>query len=62
MWVFWVKNEGWWVKLGGLGGIGKKKSKKNEEKWGKIAKNREKMRKTGTFLGKNEKKWEKNSV
>jgi hypothetical protein len=25
---FWVKNEGWWVGLGGLGKMGKKKSEK----------------------------------
>jgi len=30
--VFWVENEGWWVSLGGLGKIGKKKMEKNEEK------------------------------
>jgi len=29
---FWVKNEGWWVKLGGLGKISRRKMKKNEEK------------------------------
>ena len=32
---FWVKNEGWWVGLGGLGKIGRKKMEKNEEKWRK---------------------------
>ncbi len=44
--------------MGDLGGMGKKKSEKNEEKWGKNAKNREKLRKIGTFLGKKEKKWD----
>ncbi len=29
---FWIKNGGWWVKLGGLGKTGKKKMEKNEEK------------------------------
>jgi len=32
MWVFGVKNEGWWVGLGGLGEMGKKKMEKNGEK------------------------------
>ncbi len=47
------------VKLGGLGEMGKEKSEKNEEKQRKNAKNREKLRKIGMFLRKNEKKGEK---
>jgi len=39
---FWVKNEGWWVKLGGLGKISREKMEKNGEKWRKMKKNREK--------------------
>ncbi len=39
--------------------MGKEKSEKNGEKWRKNAKNREKTRKIGTFLGKKEKKGEK---
>jgi len=39
---FWGKNEGWWVGLGSLGKMGKKKMEKNEEKWRKKEKNREK--------------------
>jgi len=29
---FWGKNEGWWVSLGGLGKIGRKKMEKKGEK------------------------------
>jgi len=32
MWVFGGENEGWWVKLGGLGKIGREKMEKNREK------------------------------
>jgi len=41
----WVKNEGWYGKLWGLGRIGREKSEKKWEKSQKNAKNREKVRK-----------------